>query len=229
VTPLNQGVTCYKCFEIQLDLFKIYKGAILEDLLLQAQQIASQNITLAPWVIFGLLLLAGLNIPVSEDGMLLITAILAFNNPDHLVPLFLAVYLGAYFSDIICYTLGRTLGPKLFKISFFKSMMSQKRMDEINRFYEKHGILTLIFGRFIPFGVRNGLFLTAGLGKMNFTKFALSDLLACTISCSAFFSLYYKFGKEITGVIKQGNIILFSGAALFAVYYFFIKKKKKPE
>ncbi len=207
----------------------IEKEQKLEEILLQAQQIASQNIDLAPWLIFGLLLLAGLNIPVSEDGMLLITAILAFNNPDHAIPLFFGVYLGAYCSDIICYTLGRTLGPKLFNIRLFKSMMSQKRMDRINHFYEKHGIITLILGRFIPFGVRNGLFLTAGLGKMNFTKFALSDLLACTISCSAFFSLYYKFGKEITGVIKQGNIVLFSAAALFALYYFFAKKKKKSK
>ena len=103
----------------------------MEEVLLQAQQFASQNIDLAPWLIFSLLLLAGLNIPVSEDGMLLITAILAFNNPDQAIPLFFGVYLGAYCSDIICYTLGRTLGPKLFKIKMFKSMMSQKRMHKM--------------------------------------------------------------------------------------------------
>ena len=201
----------------------------MEELIAQAEQIAAQNITMAPWVIFGLLLLAGFNIPVSEDGMLLISALLAFKNPNHLMPLFFGVYAGAYCSDLICYTLGRTLGPKIFEIDFFKNMMSKERMDKINSFYSKYGVITLIFGRFIPFGVRNALFLTAGLGKMNFKKFALSDLLACTISCTTFFTLYYKFGKEITDIIKKGNIILFSVAALAIIYLLLKKKKAKKQ
>jgi len=201
----------------------------LEELIAQAEQIAAQNIIMAPWVIFGLLLLAGFNIPVSEDGMLLISALLAFKNPNHLMPLFFGVYAGAYCSDLICYTLGRTLGPKIFEIDFFKNMMSKERMDKINSFYSKYGVITLIFGRFIPFGVRNALFLTAGLGKMDFKKFALSDLLACTISCTTFFTLYYKFGKEITDIIKKGNIILFSVAALIVIYLLLKKKKAKKQ
>jgi len=196
----------------------------MEELILQVEQIANQNIQFAPWLIFGLLLLAGLNIPVSEDAMLLISALLAFKNPDHLIPLFLGVYLGAYLSDLICYTLGRTLGPKLFEVSFFKNMMSEKKRAKINSFYSRYGVITLILGRFIPFGVRNGLFLTAGLGKMNFKKFALSDLLACTISSLTFFTLYYKFGKEITEIIKKGNIIIFSLAGIFVLYLLFKKK-----
>jgi membrane protein DedA with SNARE-associated domain len=196
----------------------------MEEIILKIEQIANQNIQFAPWLIFGLLLLAGLNIPVSEDGMLLISALLAFKNPDHLIPLFLAVYLGAYLSDLICYTLGRTLGPKLFEISFFKNMMSEKKRVKIHSFYSRYGVITLILGRFVPFGVRNGLFLTAGLGKMNFKKFALSDLLACTISSLTFFTLYYKFGKEITEIIKKGNIIIFSLAGIFILYLLFKKK-----
>ena len=50
----------------------------MEDLILYAQQ----NADIAPWLIFGLLLLAGLNIPVSEDGMLFVSALLATQRPD---------------------------------------------------------------------------------------------------------------------------------------------------
>lgn len=183
------------------------------------------HVQFAPYIIFGMLLLAGFNIPVSEDGMLFISALLAAKHPDYLVPLFIGVYAGAYFSDLICYGLGRFLGPKIFEIKMFKNMVSKERMDKVHSFYEKYGIVTLIFGRFIPFGVRNGLFLTAGLGKMNFTKFALSDLLAATISCSVYFTLYYKMGETVIDFVKKGNIILF-GVAIVVVTVLMIKKKK---
>lgn len=182
---------------------------------------------MAPWLIFGLLLLAGFNIPISEDGMLFISAILAQKNPELTLPLFFAVYLGAYFSDLICFSLGWFLGPKVLKIKFFSNIINADRRIKIHSYYEKYGIITLILGRFIPFGVRNGLFLTAGLGKMNPLKFSLSDLLACTISCVTFFSLYYKFGPQVLDYVKKGNIFIFGVAALIVIILLIIKKGKK--
>ena len=192
-------------------------------------QFIQANIQYAHWIIFGALLLAGLNIPVSEDGMLFISGVLASNFPDHLVRLFIAVYMGAYLSDLICYTLGRKLGPKLFEIKFFANMVPPERIDKIHNFYERYGIVTLLLGRFIPFGVRNGLFLTAGLGKMDFQKFALADLLACTISTVVFFTLYYNFGNSIIEYVKQGNIVLFSLVAIGIGVYFYQKKQKNQD
>jgi membrane protein DedA with SNARE-associated domain len=134
--------------------------------------------------------------------------------------------MGAYLSDLICYMLGRKFGPKLFEIKFFANMVPPERIDKIHNFYERYGIVTLLIGRFIPFGVRNGLFLTAGLGKMDFQKFALADLLACTISTAVFFSLYYYFGNSIIEYVKQGNIVLFSFVAIGIGVYFYLKNKK---
>lgn len=102
----------------------------MEDLILYIQA----NIQYAHYIIFGALLLAGFNIPVSEDAMLFISAILASQNPDYLVHLFVAVYLGAYFSDLICYGLGRVVGPKLFEIRFFANMVSRERIDKISAY-----------------------------------------------------------------------------------------------
>ena len=188
-------------------------------------QIIQANIQYAHFIIFGVLLLAGLNIPVSEDAMLFISAILASQNPEYLMQLFIGVYLGAYFSDLICYSLGRMIGPKLFEIRFFANMVPPERITKISTYYEKYGVVTLILGRFIPFGVRNALFLTAGLGKMNFIKFALSDLLACTISSVSFFSLYYFYGESVIAYIKQGNMLLFSLVLVLLCVFWFRKKQ----
>lgn len=192
-------------------------------------QFIQANVQYAHLIIFGALLLAGLNIPVSEDAMIFISAVLASSHGDYLTRLFFGVYLGAYFSDLICYSLGRFLGPKLFEIRFFANMVPPERIDKIHTFYEKYGIITLLGGRFIPFGVRNGLFLTAGLGQMNFVKFALADLLACTISTVIFFTLYYHYGNAVISYVQEGNIIVFSLVAIAAAIYFFRKRRMKKE
>ena len=201
-------------------LMYLYIQKMMEELI----QIIQANIQYAHFMIFGTLLLAGLNIPVSEDAMLFISAIIASQHPEYLAQLFIGVYLGAYFSDLICYCLGGVIGPKLFEIRFFANMVPPERITKISAYYEKYGVVTLILGRFIPFGVRNALFLTAGLGKMNFIKFALSDLLACTISSISFFSLYYFYGESVIAYIKQGNMLLFSLALVFRGIFWFRKK-----
>lgn len=187
-------------------------------------QIIQANVQYAPYIIFGALLLAGLNIPVSEDAMLFISGVLASSHPEYLTELFIGVYMGAYLSDLICYSLGRFVGPKLFEIRFFANMVPPERIQKIHNFYENYGIVTLLLGRFIPFGVRNALFLTAGLGQMTFTKFALADLLACTISTITFFTLYYHYGSAVIDFVKGGNIVLFSIAAIALAAYYWRKK-----
>ena len=196
----------------------------MEELFLYVQQHAD----LAPWLIFGLLLLAGLNIPISEDGMLFICALLSLERPDLLWQLFAAVYLGSYFSDLICYTFGRTLGPRLWEIKWFARMVSRDKVDRVSEFYEKYGVLTLFFGRFIPFGVRNALFLTAGIGAMDFRKFALADFCAVTVTSSFYFWLYYTYGRAVVDYVKQGNVVLFSVAAV-AVLVFVVRSRRKAK
>tara|TARA_R110002072_G_scaffold64203_1_gene159063 strand:- start:37453 stop:38049 length:597 start_codon:yes stop_codon:yes gene_type:complete len=186
-----------------------------------------QHVQYAPYIIFGLLLLAGFNLPVSEDIMLFTSAIIAAKNPEYKYQLFAGVFLGAYFSDLICYGfMGRFLGPKIFQIKMFASMVSQEKIDKVNAFYNKYGVITLILGRFIPFGIRNVLFFTAGLGKMNALKFSLSDLLACTISCATFFYLYFTFGESVIEIVKKGNLVIF-GIFILALSGYYVRKRKR--
>ena len=183
--------------------------------------------TYAPYIIFFALLLAGFNLPISEDIMLFISALLAADSPDMLYPLFFSVYLGAYFSDLICYTLGRVLGPRIWKIKFFASIATTERVDKLSHYLKRYGAITLFLGRFIPFGVRNALFITAGLGKMDARKFAFFDFLACTISSTIFFSLYYNFGQDVVEYVKKGNIIFFSLACAVVLGLLIRMKVKK--
>ncbi|MDF2576574.1 MAG: putative rane protein [Chlamydiales bacterium] len=193
------------------------------------------NADYAHWIIFGALMLAGFNVPISEDLMLIISGVLASTVvPENTTKLFLGVFLGCYLSDWEAYWLGRLLGPKLWEIKWFSKMVPKERFEQVSRFYDKRGFLVLLIGRFIPFGVRNALFITAGMMKMHFGKFILSDGIACLISNSTLFYLAYTVGKNydlLLEKVKTFNILIFS-IFLIAITAFLIRKiwiKKKSQ
>lgn len=194
-------------------------------------QFIFENAQHAHWIVFGALMLAGLNIPVSEDLMIISSAVLAATVvPENTYKLFGAVFLGCYISDWVCYWIGRQFGPKLWNIGWFAKTFDQKKITQIHKYYAKYGFLTLIVGRFIPFGVRNGLFLTAGLGKMPFSKFLLSDGIACAFSNTTLFSLAYMAGKNyetLLSSLKTLNIFLFTAFVVAVIGFIWYKRKKK--
>jgi len=190
-------------------------------------EIINSNIQYAPLMMFGALLLAGFCLPVSEDAMIFIAAILSLAHPHMQYQLFLGVFAGAYVSDLICYAFcGRYLGAKLFNHSFFRRFVNEKQLDKIAIFYANYGIMALILGRFIPFGVRNALFISAGIARMNFIKFALTDFIACAISVSTFYLIYFIYGPSVIALIQKGNIVLFSMVAVAVIFYFWKRKKR---
>lgn len=183
----------------------------------------------AHWIVFGALMLAGLNIPISEDLMIILSAVLAATVvPENTGILFLFVFLGCYLSDLVCYWIGRKLGPKLWQIKWFAKTVDRKRLDSIHSYYVKYGFWTLLIGRFIPFGVRNCLFLSAGMGKMPFGSFALSDGIACIISNTVLFYLAYCAGKNYEALlefIKTFNIFLFIFFLVLVIGVIWYKRK----
>jgi len=156
----------------------------------------------AHWIAFLLLMLAGLNIPISEDIMLLGGGAIASTCiPDHALRLYIWIFLGCYISAWEAYWIGRLLGPKLYRISLFKGIITPERMEWLRHYYAKFGVFTFIVGRFVPGGVRNALFMSSGLTKMPFYLFILRDGIACLISTSILFNIGYHLGKNIDTVI----------------------------
>ncbi len=105
-------------------------------------------------------------------------------------------------------------------------------MAKVQKFFEKRGFFALIIGRFIPFGVRNCLYMTSGMSKMSFPKFALCDALACTLWASLSFGLYYTLGKNIDTIysqVKFANLLIFIAFSVTVIMSIWYKKKKKAK
>jgi membrane-associated protein len=190
-----------------------------------------QHAHLAHWYIFGAIILAGLNIPVSADAMVIISALLASTViPENTLFLFLSIFLGCYLSAMVSYWLGRLLGDKLAHFRWFAKILSKERLNRINTFYERHGFLTLLIGRFIPFGVRNGIFMTTGLSRLHFGKFIFRDFFACLTWSSLCFALFYKVGQNyqvLAHYVKLFNVVIFLAFSVTVIAFIWYKRKKK--
>ena len=151
----------------------------------------------AYWILFLMLLLAGLNIPISLDLIVISGGVLGnLYVQDHLIRLYLFLLAGCILAGWEAYWVGRILGPRLYTMRPFKKWITQQRVEKLKKLYEKFGIFLFLVGRFIPGGVRNALFMTSGLCKMPFLTFILRDAAGCILSVTTLFCLGYFFAEK---------------------------------
>jgi len=91
------------------------------------------------------------------------------NSPINLILLIVLLCLAANIGDVLNYTIGYRIGPKVFG-SESSRLLNKKHLLEAQRFYEKHGRKTIILARFVPI-IRTFAPFVAGVGKMPFSRF----------------------------------------------------------
>lgn len=184
----------------------------------------------AHWFILLGLLLAGCNLPISIDVLVIASALLSVHFvPDNTFLLYLTLLGGACLSAWISYFLGRTAGSRLKNWKLFRPLLSDKKIEGIQKFYQKYGIWAFVIGRFIPFGVRNCLFMTSGLSKMPFSRFILLDFIACFIWVSVFFPLFFYLGQNFETLwnqVKTLNLFIFLVFTVAVISFFWYKRVK---
>lgn len=193
----------------------------------------SAHVDQAYLIIFILFLLAGLYLPISEDVLLLTSgALVSIYRPEKYLLFYTWVFLGSWFSAWEIYWIGRLLGPKLYEFKSLHWLINDKKIAKLHHYYEKFGVYTFIVGRFIPGGMRNALFTTAGMGKMPFLKFILRDGFAALISTSLIFYIGYLIGENYRLIIHEViayNRIAFAIVLAFLIGlggYFWIRHKR---
>ena len=91
------------------------------------------------------------------------------------LPLAMAVLItAAILGDQTNYTIGRYFGPKVFQ--WEQSRFFNKRaFDAAHAFYERHGGITIVIARFMPF-VRTFAPFVAGVAEMGRTRFTMFNV-----------------------------------------------------
>lgn len=169
------------------------------------------------FALIGVLLLAGMGVPIPEDIPLIIGGWLC--NPDHspivvnaaegavvhvpsLYLMIAAGMFGVLAGDSIVFSIGRRgIDTNNFVARHLRKVMHSKRREKVERHFAKHGNLTVFAGRFMP-GFRSIVFAFAGLSRMSYLRFLLIDGLAALISVPVFVWLGYHFAEDINRVFK---------------------------
>lgn len=105
------------------------------------------------------------------DSLLFIVGTLAGADMLDLTLSIVLLLIAAIAGDQMNYTIGRYLGPKVMGSRFF----NQKAYDKAHAFYEKHGGITIVLARFMPF-IRTFAPFVAGVAQMNRAAFSLYNI-----------------------------------------------------
>jgi membrane-associated protein len=101
--------------------------------------------------------------------------------------------LAAVLGDAANYWTGAKIGPKIFQ-SDRSRWLNRKHLDRAQVFYEKYGAKTIIIARFVPI-VRTFAPFVAGVGKMNFGRFWLYNVVGGVVWVTLFLVAGYWFGN----------------------------------
>jgi len=169
----------------------------------------SQYVHFFPLVALAGLILAGLNLPVSEDLIIITAALLSHEQPSLIPYNLVAIHIGVIGTDFFVYWVGTRVRKGTSKKKFFTRLFSEKALDKMHHFLNKLGIFAFIIARFIPFGFRNTFFFSTGFFNLRFKIFTIYDITAALISINTLFFLTYMFGDAAKRPIKIAGIILF--------------------
>ena len=111
------------------------------------------------------------------DSLLFTAGIFAASGELNLSYLLILLLIAAVLGDNCNYWIGRKIGLRVFQLKFRgKPIVNKKYLDQTELFFAKNGVKAIIMARFVPF-VRTFAPFAAGIGKMNYNRFFLFDLL----------------------------------------------------
>lgn len=94
--------------------------------------------------------------------------------------LFGLLALAAFTGNAVNYTIGRSIGPRIFtateNVSLVGRMMNRQYLDRAHAFFEQYGGKAIILGRFVPI-VRTFVPFVAGAGQMTAAAFVLYNAI----------------------------------------------------
>ena len=129
--------------------------------------------------------------------------------PETNLSLWIMVFLliaAAIIGDFVNYEIGKHLGIRVFTKD--AKIFKRSYLEKTQNFYDKYGLKTIIYARFIPI-VRTFAPFVAGIAKMPYSKFGLYNIIGGVLWVSIFLFAGYFFG-QITFVKNNFSIVVFT-------------------
>jgi membrane-associated protein len=133
------------------------------------------------------------------DSLLFAAGAIAAIGDLNIINLFLLLSLAAFLGNLSNYWIGYKIGPEIFKKERSR-LFNKNYLNRTHEFYEKHGSITIVIARFMPF-IRTFAPFVAGIGKMTYFKFMIYSLVGSVMWVALFLFGGYYFGN--ISVVKE--------------------------
>jgi len=127
------------------------------------------------------------------DSLLFVAGTIAGVGGMDLPLLIVLLVVAAVLGDAVNYSVGSYFGPKVFgweQSRFF----NKAAFDRTHEFYERHGGITIVVARFLPF-VRTFAPFVAGVAQMSYPKFAAYNVAGAILWVTSLTGIGYLFGN----------------------------------
>ena len=120
--------------------------------------------------------------------------------------------------DAVNYSIGRYIGPKVFTAhdhqGLFHKMLNREHLDKAHAFFEKHGGMAVVSGRFVPI-VRTFVPFVAGAASMTASMFVTYNIVGAIIWVLVCAGAGYMFGN--VPIIKDNFSLVAIGIVFVSV------------
>ena len=120
--------------------------------------------------------------------------------------------------DAVNYSIGRYAGPKVFSAhdyqGFLHKLLNRDHLDKAHAFFEKHGGMAVVSGRFVPI-VRTFVPFVAGAASMTASTFVTYNVIGGIIWVTVCTGAGYLFGN--VPIIKDNFSLVAIGIVLVSV------------
>ncbi len=120
--------------------------------------------------------------------------------------------------DAVNYSVGRYVGPKVFSAhdyqGFLHKLLNRDHLDKAHAFFEKHGGMAVVSGRFVPI-VRTFVPFVAGAASMTASTFVTYNIVGAMIWVVVCVGAGYVFGN--VPIIKDNFSLVAIGIVLVSV------------
>jgi membrane-associated protein len=127
------------------------------------------------------------------DSLLFVAGTLAGIGAMNLGLLMVLLTIAAVLGDALNYSIGRYLGPKVFSWESSR-FFNKEAFNRTHAFYEKHGPITIVVARFLPF-VRTFAPFVGGLAHMSYPSFAMYNIVGGVLWVVGLTGLGYLVGN----------------------------------
>ena len=157
------------------------------------------------------------------DSLLFIAGTLAASDSLNIFLLFFILSMAAILGDSMNYFAGNYFGKKILAR---KNLIRKEYLEKTYDFYDKYGNKTIILARFVPI-IRTFAPFIAGIGKMNYFRFAAFNIIGGFAWVSIFIFSGYFFGGIPFVENNLGKItIIVIFVSLLPILFEVLKRRK---